>query len=105
MPETTSAYSLPLADLSDHPLDEGRRTEVGAAQPLQIFSHIWPTTQSIGDTGPEPVGVPGPGAYAYTDSSGTLHAHLYDAAGDISLEAGVGTIFDLNASYFYKVLH
>ncbi len=100
MPETTSAYSLPLADPSDQNSD-GR----GAAQPLQLFSHIWPATQSIGDTGPEPVGVPGPGAYASTDSSGTLHAHLYDAAGDISLEPGVGTIFELSASYFYKVLH
>jgi hypothetical protein len=100
MPETTSAYSLPLADPSDQ--NSGGR---GAAQPLQLFSHIWPATQSIGDTGPEPVGVPGPGAYAYTDSSGTLHAHLYDAAGDISLEPGVGTIFELSASYFYKVLH
>ncbi len=105
MPETTSAYSLPLADLGDQNSDEGRRTDIGAAQPLQLFSHIWPATQSIGDPGPEPVSVSGPGAYAYTDSNGTLHAHLYDAAGDISLEPGVGTIFELNASYFYKVLH
>ncbi|MGA7731781.1 MAG: hypothetical protein WCD37_10990 [Chloroflexia bacterium] len=104
MPESSSSYSLLLRGWGGDKGGVGGSIQGQSVQPIQVFSRSWPARQSVGDAGPE-WGVAGPGAYAYTDSQGTLHAHLYDAQVDVTLETGVGTILALNANYFYKVLY
>ncbi len=98
MPDSSSAYSLPLPDKA------GAGQAVGAGQPVQLFSRSWPAGQVLGNGGATP-GIAGPGAYAYTDSAGTLHARQYGANVDVQLEEGVGTIFALNSNYISKIMH
>jgi hypothetical protein len=92
-PETSDIYSLDLAGASAQ-----------SAEPAQVSSGSWSSSQANGRVWPAPR-VAGPGAYGYVDLGGTLHAHAYDSQADLSLETGVGNIFVLSANYFYKVLH
>jgi hypothetical protein len=101
MPETSSSYSLLLEEWNnDRPQENQSKRE----QPMRVFSRTWPARQSVTDSAPE-WGVAGPGAYAYTDDRGALHAHLYDEQVDVALESGVGSILALSANYLYKVLN
>ncbi|MBF6611697.1 MAG: hypothetical protein IVW55_01035 [Chloroflexi bacterium] len=98
MPDSSSVYSLTLPDKAS----TGQVGEPG--QPVQIFSRTWPAGRIFGKGGANS-GVAGPGAYAYTDNVGALHAHQYGANVDVQLEKGVGAIFALNSDEISEIMH
>ena len=93
-PELSSVYRLTLPGDSSQPVP----------QPSLVFTDAYSGTDNDGKYWPAP-SVDGPNDYGYVDASGTLHAHSYNSDEDVTLEAGISSIFVLNTNYFYNALH
>jgi hypothetical protein len=92
-----NVYSLPLAPA----LEDGKYSN--ATQPQKIFGGTWSAMRAMSRARPQ-LEFAGPGAYAYTDGDGTLHAHLYDSDVDVTLERDSGNQIAFNANDYFKVL-